>query len=394
MATRKHAVATEPKPAKGTAGKRVYVSAENMPRKTLEDAILIAKKLHEIYAGKSASRDELARAIGSAANTPKTHYLLRSAVAYGIVNDDGSNNYSLAEPGRKIVAPTYEGEDKEALIKAVMTPATLSKFYSDYSGHSIPAQQHLVNLLETRYSIPRERTAEAIEIIRANGAFAGILDDSQSTDTPVVRLGGGFAEKDSVDDDEGASASADSASSDAPLPVDETADATEWDKVCFYITPIGEDGTDIRKHADLMLKHLLGPVFDHFQMKVVRADQIAKSGLISQQVFEHLAKSKLCVADLSFSNPNAFYELGVRHVCRLPTIQVIQKGDKIPFDVAQGRTITVDLSDRYTLIDRIESAKRELAGHVKNALAGKEDGQESGNPVAIYLPELKVTLPR
>jgi len=172
-------------------------------------------------------------------------------VAYGIVNDDGNNNYSLAEPGRKIVAPTYEGEDKEALIKAVMTPATLSKFYSDYNGHSIPAQQHLVNLLETRYFIPRERTGEAIEIIRANGAFAGILDDSQSADTPVVRLGGGFAQKDSVDDGEGAGASDEGASTDAPLPVHETAGATEWDKVCFYITPIGEDGTDVRKNADL-----------------------------------------------------------------------------------------------------------------------------------------------
>lgn len=395
MATKRRASGTEPKPAK-SAGKRVYVSAENMPRKTLEDSILIAKNLHEIYHGKSATRDELATVIGSAANTPKTHYLLRSAVAYGIVNDDGTNVYSLAESGRKIVAPTYQGEDKEALIKAVMTPATLSKFYSDYNGHSMPAQQHLANLLESRYAIPRERTAEAIEIIRANGIFAGILDESQNTDTPVVRLGGGFAHKDPFDEGlgDGTSTSANGASTDVPTPVEQAVDATEWGKVCFYITPIGDDGTDIRKHADLMLKHLLEPVFDQFQMTVVRADQIAKSGLISQQVFEHLAKAKLCVADLSFSNPNAFYELGVRHVCRLPTIQVIQKGDKIPFDVAQGRTITVDLSDRYTLIDRIESAKRELAGHVKNALAGKEDGQESGNPVAIYLPELKVILPK
>lgn len=382
------------KACQGNPRKRVYVSAENMPRKTLEDAILIAKKLHEIYHGKSATRDELASVIGSAANTPKTHYLLRSAVAYGIVKDDGNNVYSLAEPGRKIVAPTYEGEDKEAFIKAVMTPATLSKFYSDYNGHSIPAQQHLANLLETRYAIPRERTAEAIEIIRANGIFAGILDESQNTDTPVVHLGGGFAQKDPLDEGVSDGTNANGASTDAPTAVQPAADATEWERVCFYITPIGDDRTDIRKHADLMLKHLLEPVFEQFQMRVVRADHIAKSGLISQQVFEHLAKAKLCVADLSFSNPNAFYELAVRHVCRLPTIQVIQKGDKIPFDVAQGRTITVDLSDRYTLIDRIESAKRELTEHVKSALAGKEDGQESGNPVAIYLSELKVTLPK
>jgi hypothetical protein len=390
MAAKKRPSAKESNPGKPASGKRVYVSAENMPRKTLEEAILIARKLHEIYAGKSASRDELASAIGSAVNTPKTHYLLSSAVAYGIVIDEGDNKYALSELGRKIVAPTYEGEDQEALVKAIMTPATLSKFYSDYNGHPIPAQQHLANLLETRYSIPRERTAEAIEIIRANGKFAGILDESHGAETPVVQLGGGFAEKVSSASEEAISGASEGGSIEGV----HAAETTEWSKICFYITPIGDDGSDIRKHADLMLRHVLAPVFEQFQMKVIRADQIAKSGLISQQIFEHLAKARLCVADLSFSNPNAFYELGVRHVCRLPTIQVIQKGDKIPFDVLQGRTITVDLSDRYTLIDRIESAKRELAEHIKNALAGKEDGQESGNPVAVYLPDLKVNLPK
>jgi hypothetical protein len=233
MATKKKASATKSKPAKSTAAKRIYVSAENMPRKTLEDAILIANKLHGIYHGKSATRDELASVIGSAANTPKTHYLLRSAVAYGIVNDDGNNVYSLAEPGRKIVAPTYEGEDKEAFIKAVMTPATLSKFYSDYNGHSIPAQQHLANLLETRYAIPRERTAEAIEIIRANGLFAGILDESQNADTPIVRLGGGFAQDEPVDDGDGDDTS-NAANADTQEPVLQAADSTEWGKVCLY----------------------------------------------------------------------------------------------------------------------------------------------------------------
>ncbi len=377
----------EPKRKSPASGKRAYVPAETMPRKTLDEVVVVAEKLHQIYAGKSASRNELASALGSAPNSPKTHYLLRSAVAYGIVNDEGKNKYSLAEPGRKIIAPTYEGEDKEALVKAVMTPATLSKFYSDYNGHPIPAAQHLANLLETRYSIPRERTSEAIAIVRANGKYAGILDESQSAETPTVRLSGGFAQR--VDTGEVPPPS------ETPAPESSAEEgAAEWGKICFYITPIAEDGSDIRKHADLMLKRLLEPVLNELQIRVVRADQIGKSGLITQQIFEHLAKARLCVADLSFSNPNAFYELGVRHVCRLPTIQIIQKGDKIPFDVSQGRTITVDLSDRYTIIDRIESAKRELAEHIKNALAGKDDAQESGNPVAIYLPELRVILPK
>src|SRR6266446_452699 len=139
--------------------------------------------------------------------------------------------------------------------------------------------------------------------------------------------------------------------------VSSTDAAADWANTCFYITPIGDEGTDIRKHADMMLKHLLEPVCKTiFGMDVVRADKIERSGVITQQVFEQLARASLCVADLSFSNPNAFYELGVRHVFKLPTIQIIRKGDKIPFDVSQGRTITIDTSDIYTVMDRFDAA--------------------------------------
>jgi hypothetical protein len=33
-----------------------------------------------------------------------------------------------------------------------------------------------------------------------------------------------------------------------------------WDKVCFYVTPIGEDGSEERKNSDLFLSHLIEPV--------------------------------------------------------------------------------------------------------------------------------------
>ena len=42
----------------------------------------------------------------------------------------------------------------------------------------------------------------------------------------------------------------------------------------------------------------------------------------------HPAKAKVCVADLSFHNPNAFYELDVRRAFLLPTIQTIHRSWK------------------------------------------------------------------
>jgi len=144
----------------------------------------------------------------------------------------------------------------------------------------------------------------------------------------------------------------------------------------------------------MLLKHLVEPAFAEFKIRVVRADKIEKSGLISQQIFEHIVSTRFCVADLSFGNPNAFYELGVRHMTRLPTIQLIRKGDKIPFDVSQGRTITVDMSDIYTIMDRIDSARRELTEHIRNYLEPGENLKADDNPVSIYLPTLQVKLPR
>src|SRR5438270_10299665 len=90
-----------------------------------------------------------------------------------------------------------------------------------------------------------------------------------------------------------------------------------------------------------------------------------KPGHITKQVVENIAFCKLCITDLSFGNQNAHYELGIRHTLKLASIQIIRKGDKIPFDVQQSRTIIIDTCDPYTIMDRIASAKAELAEHVK-----------------------------
>ena len=366
---------------------RQTIGAEALPRRTLRDCVAIAEALHKTYAGKSASWDEISDTLSIGKKTNATKYLFWSAQAYGLINKEVANQYTLSETGRKIVAPTYDVEDKEAIRKAIVTPTILSKFFSDYAGHPLPGAAHLPNVLETRYGIPRDRIDEATNVILDNARHAGILHDrpdgSQSIDLALPS--------------QVPSASASPESGDAGLPaappVQGGAPTTDWSTVCFYITPIGQDGSDERKHADMMQKHLVEPAAKEHGLQVVRADKIGRSGLITQQVFEHLAKARLCVADLSFNNPNAFYELGVRHVCKLATIQIIRKGDKIPFDVSQGRTINVDTADVYTIMDRVESARRELSEHIKNIMAAPKDSPSEDNPVHVYLPTLQVTLP-
>lgn len=375
------------KPKAAAQDTQVYLSGEALPRRSLEQALRVARVLHGTYAGKSATWDDVAQAMGIGPKSPNTKYIIWAAASYGLVSRE-KNTLTLAETGRKIVAPTYDREDTEAKIKALLTPAVLSKFYSDYNGYPLPSDAHLPNVLESKYQIPRERLSETIELLIDNARFAGILIEGRGDERPRIELS-----------QEGVS-SIPQKSESAAEAVEETSEVasrrepSDWDKVCFYITPIGDEGSDNRKHADMMLKHLVEPVFSSMGFHVVRADKIERSGLITQQIFEHLARSRISVADLSFSNPNAFYELGIRHMTRQPTIQIIRKGDRIPFDVSQGRTITIDTSDVYTVMDRIESARRELAEHAKGVLGEDPSKASESSPVDVYLPGLQVQLPK
>jgi hypothetical protein len=112
-------------------------------------------------------------------------------------------------------------------------------------------------------------------------------------------------------------------------------------KTCFVVGPIGDAGTSIRGHADWLLDEIIAPVFsEHFkEFDVIRADRISSPGMIDSQVINHLLDAELVVADLSFQNANAFYEVGLRHMERKPIIHMFRVGEVIPFDVKPYRAI-------------------------------------------------------
>lgn len=118
-----------------------------------------------------------------------------------------------------------------------------------------------------------------------------------------------------------------------------------------------------------------------FGLKVVRADGIDKPGVITRQVIQYLVEARLVIADLSFHNPNVFYELAVRHMVRKPVVQLIQKSESIPFDVNQLRTIVIDNTDIYSWTPKLEVWRSEIANQIRQALA---DPANSESPVNWY----------
>ena len=119
------------------------------------------------------------------------------------------------------------------------------------------------------------------------------------------------------------------------------------EKLCFVVGPIGKEGSDERKHSDLLLNATLKPVIEknEFGYRVKRADQDPDPGMINDAVVRDVINADLVVADLTDLNPNAFYELGIRHSTEKPTILIAKSGTSLPFDNASHRTIFLDLRD-------------------------------------------------
>lgn len=144
---------------------------------------------------------------------------------------------------------------------------------------------------------------------------------------------------------------------------------------CFIICPLGGAHSDIRKKSDMILRHVFQPVLDKNDYKAIRADQIPKVGLITSQIINLIMESPLVIADLTDSNPNVFYELAIRHAIRKPYIQVITKGQKIPFDLSGIRTIEIDITD----LDNVESAKIEI----ENQILEFKKGHIPDSPISV-----------
>lgn len=149
-------------------------------------------------------------------------------------------------------------------------------------------------------------------------------------------------------------------------------------KICFVISPIGEDDSDTRKRSDQVLKHIITGAVEQLGYEVIRADKISEPGIITHQILQYIVDAPLVIADLTERNPNVFYELALRHAIRKPLVQLIKKGELIPFDVAATRIIQFDLHN----LDSVEAAKTEIIAQVKSLEAGKND---TDNPISVSL---------
>lgn len=154
-------------------------------------------------------------------------------------------------------------------------------------------------------------------------------------------------------------------------------------KKCFVVCPIGAEGSDVREHSDKVLKFIIRPALEELGYDVERGDESTQSGSISKSIIQNLLTVDLIVADLTGHNPNVFYELAVRHATGKPFVQIIQKGQNIPFDIFDLRTIQYSLD-----LEGVDLAKDSIKSFVRTI----EGSTSSHTPISEVSSLLKISV--
>lgn len=114
-------------------------------------------------------------------------------------------------------------------------------------------------------------------------------------------------------------------------------------KKVFVISPIGADGSQVRRHADLFLEFIVQAALPAPEYEVERADAHDSPYAITAAMLSSILNADICVADITGRNPNVFYELALAHAMDKPVVIMDGDKDSSPFDIKDMRALKYGL---------------------------------------------------
>jgi hypothetical protein len=362
------------------------------PALTFAEALTIPEAIQKYASGQKVRRLIVFEKLNKEPDSAESRRLVTASGQYGLTKGSyQAEHLELTPEGNEATSDTV-APAKKLRVRfnlAIEKHAPFVFLYEKLKGGRMPAKEVMTDYL-SEANVEEDEKSECIDTFILNLKFLGLLKTIAGSERiiPIEQA----IEEAAIAPVSLLVRKADSIISILPAPLavpGETAVPTEdFSKVCFYISPIGEANSEERRHADFLMEYIIEPAVKEFGLTVLRADRMGKPGMIGKQVIQHILHARLVIADLSFHNPNVFYELCLRHTTRLPTVLVKRELDKIPFDLNQYRTVPIETRDPYTLVPKIPTYTSEVANQVRRALQDSESGD---NPISLYYPSAKLS---
>ncbi len=145
-------------------------------------------------------------------------------------------------------------------------------------------------------------------------------------------------------------------------------------QLCFVLMPFGvKTGPDGKKiDFDKVYEQLIKPAIAAAEIEPLRADHEEAGGFIQKPMFEALLLCQFAVADLTYANPNVFYELGIRHAVRpWSTVPIMAEGGRLPIDVDALKTVFYKIgADGLPAPDSLKASAEIITSMLREAKSG------------------------
>jgi predicted nucleotide-binding protein len=154
---------------------RTYLSQTDVPGFSLTQALRVPKALDENFGRNPTKPLRVAQAMEMAPLSSRFRMLCGSSIAYGLT-DGGpqAELIGLTALGRRIVAPTNEGDDLAAKREAMLRPRVLREFLTRYNEAKLPPEHIGRNVLE-ELRVPQDKTAEVFALILEGAEEVGFI---------------------------------------------------------------------------------------------------------------------------------------------------------------------------------------------------------------------------
>lgn len=111
-------------------------------------------------------------------------------------------------------------------------------------------------------------------------------------------------------------------------------------KTCFIITPIGPEGSEIRREIEGIIDEVINPVLMEMGYETNNvAHRKDSTSSIPSDVIKSVYDADLCIANLTGNNANVMYELALRHAAGKHVIIITNNISSLPFDINVQRAI-------------------------------------------------------
>jgi hypothetical protein len=159
-------------------------------------------------------------------------------------------------------------------------------------------------------------------------------------------------------------------------------------KRCFVVMGFGvktDYATGRKLDLNKSYRLLIKPVVEEKGLVCVRADEIRHSGTIDVPMYQELLTADVVIADLSTANPNAIYELGIRHALR-PRTTIVVSENKLPYPFDLNHVAITSYTHLGESIDYDEVTRfRGVLGETLQAVLREE---KTDSPVYTFLSQL------